>query len=158
MAAAAYWRDACASAGVARSGAQASAAGVGSTGRDRSELSDPYAQKSALAALARACARIVAAPCGAQDSTRHAMCYLVGGLVGRGDLGYATAYAAILEAARAMPVYREPWRNLEERVARSLEAGIGRPLALSETELWVRNLRARMRLKRPMAPAGARNG
>ena len=51
-----------------------------------------------------------------------------------------------------MPAYREPWRNLEERVARSIEAGIGRPLALSETESWMRDFRARMSTRRS-APA-----
>ena len=34
-----------------------------------------------------------------------------------------------LEAACAMPVYRDPWRNLDERVARSIESGMERPLA-----------------------------
>jgi hypothetical protein len=107
--------------------------------------SDPSAQKSALAALARACERIVAAPYGAQDATRHRECFYIGGLIGRGDLGYEEAYAALLGAARAMPVYREPWRNLDERVARSLEAGINRPLEISEIEAWLRNFRALMR-------------
>jgi Bifunctional DNA primase/polymerase, N-terminal len=117
--------------------------------------SDPYAQKSALAALARARARIVTAPCGTQDATRHRECFYIGGLVARGDLGYATAFAALIEAARAMPVHRagEPWRNLEERVARSLEAGIGRPLEISETEACVRNFRARQHKR-----MGGRNG
>ena len=111
--------------------------------------SDVYAQRAARAQLERACIKIVAAPCGAQDSTRHAQCYFVGGLVARGDLGYEEAFVALLGAARAMPVYRDPWRNLGERVARSIEAGIGRPLAISETEMWMRNFRARMRFKRP---------
>jgi hypothetical protein len=79
-------------------------------------------------------------------------------LIARGDLGYEEAYAALLEAACAMPVHRDPWRNLEERVARSIESGMERPLALSETEQWVRNFRARMRRMRPAASAGARNG
>ena len=57
-----------------------------------------------------------------------------------------------------MPVYRDPWRNLEERVARSIEAGMERPLALSETEPWMRNFRARMRLQRPTTSAEARDG
>jgi hypothetical protein len=111
-----------------------------------------WAQRQGRAALERACARIVAAPCGAQDSTRHAQCFYVGGLAARGDLDYAEAYAALLGAAHAMPAYREPWRNLEERVARSIEAGIGRPLALSETESWMRDFRARMSTPRS-APA-----
>ena len=116
--------------------------------------SDSSAQKAARAQLERACAKIVVAPCGAQDATRHAQCYLVGGLIGRGDLDYGRAYEALLEAANAMPVYADPWRNLETRVARSIEAGMAAPLPLSETEAWVRNFRARMRLMRP----GARHG
>ena len=105
--------------------------------------SDSQAQRGARAKLAQACARIAAAPCGAQDATRHAQCFYIGGLVARGDLGYEEAFVGLLVAARAMPAYREPWRDLETRVARSLEAGIGRPLTLSETEQWVRNFRAR---------------
>ena len=83
------------------------------------------AEERAGRSLTRACAKIVAAPCGAQDATRHAQCFYIGGLIGRGDLGYAEAYAALLEAARAMPAYRDPWRNLEARVARSIESGMG---------------------------------
>ena len=105
--------------------------------------SDSWAQKKAQAQLERACAKIIAAPCGAQDSTRHAQCFYIGGLIARGDLGYEEAYAALLEAACAMPVHRDPWRNLDARVARSIESGMERPLALSETEQWVRNFRAR---------------
>jgi hypothetical protein len=119
---------------------------------------DPWVQRKAQADLERACAKIVAAGPGTQDATRHAQCFYIGGLIARGDLGYDEAYAGLLEAALAMPVYRDPWRNLDERVARSIEAGIGRPLAISETELWLRNFRARMRLRRPTTPAGARNG
>jgi hypothetical protein len=117
--------------------------------------SDPWAQKNARAQLERACAKIVAAAPGTQDSTRHAQCFYIGGLIARGDLGYEEAYAALLEAARAMPAYRDPWRNLETRVARSLEAGIGQPLALSETESWVRRFRARMSSKQPAVSAPA---
>ena len=95
--------------------------------------------------------RVVTAPEGAQDATRHAQCFYIGGLVARGDLGYEEAYEALLKAAlrHAGPSRGDPWRNLEERVARSLESGMARPLALSETEHWVRDFRARMRLKRP---------
>jgi Bifunctional DNA primase/polymerase, N-terminal len=116
--------------------------------------SDSWAQKTARAQLARACAKIVAAPCGAQDSTRHAQCFYIGGLIGRGDLGYEEAHAALLEAARAMPVYRDAWRDLEGRVARSIESGMERPLAFSETEQWMRDFRARMHAKL----SEARNG
>jgi hypothetical protein len=119
---------------------------------------DPWAQKKALAALEQACAKIIAAPCGEQDSTRHRQCFYIGGLIGRGDLDYPAAYHALLEAARAMPAYRSSWRNLEERVACSIGAGMDRPLALSETELWLRNLRARMRLRRPTTPTRAHDG
>jgi Bifunctional DNA primase/polymerase, N-terminal len=118
--------------------------------------SDIWAQRQAQAQLDRACAKIAAAPHGAQDATRHAQCFFIGGLIARGDLDYAAAYERLCEAARAMPAYRDRWRNLEERVARSIEAGMERPLALSEVELWMRNFRARMRLKRPTT--GAHHG
>ena len=116
--------------------------------------SDSSAQKAARAQLERACAKIAAAPPGSQDATRHAQCYLVGGFIGRGDLSYEESFAALLAAALAMPAYADPWLNLETRVARSIEAGMAAPLPLSETEAWVRNFRARMRLMRP----GARHG
>jgi hypothetical protein len=51
----------------------------------------------------------------------------MGGLVGRGDLDEATAYTALLGAARTMAAYRGPWRDLEKRVAHSLKAGRDRP-------------------------------
>jgi hypothetical protein len=76
------------------------------------------------------------------------MCFYAGGLVARGDLDYATAFDSLLAAARAMPVHREPWRNLETRVARSIESGMAAPLPLSETEQWVRDFRARMSTRR----------
>jgi hypothetical protein len=109
---------------------------------------DPWARKQALQVLDRACERIVATPCGERDNTRHAQCFFIGGLVERGDLDYPTAYAALLASARAV-AHDPPWRNLEDRVANSIAAGMKRPLALSETDLFMRNLRARMRARRP---------
>jgi hypothetical protein len=50
----------------------------------------------------------------------------MGGMIGRGDLDYATAFTALVAAAYAMPTYRDPWRNLNERVARSIKAGMVR--------------------------------
>ena len=49
-------------------------------------------------------------------------------MIGRGDLDYATAFTALVAAACAMPTYRDPWRNLDERVARSIKAGMVRLL------------------------------
>jgi hypothetical protein len=88
--------------------------------------SEPLDRKQALAELERACARIIGAPCGEQDNTRHHQCFHVGGLIGRGDLDYATAFAALVAAAQAMPVHRDPWRDLDKRVERSIKAGIVR--------------------------------
>ena len=109
---------------------------------------DPWACRQALIALGRACAKIVAAPCGARENTRHQQCFYIGGLIGRGDLDYATAYDALLAASRAV-AHVPPWRNLEDRVAASIAAGMDYPLALSNVELFMRNLRARMRAQRP---------
>ena len=103
--------------------------------------------------------RIVSAPCGAQGQhPARPGGFYVGGLVGRGDLDYAAAFMGLLAAARSMPAYRDPWHSLEERVAHSLEAGIVRPLAISETELWMRRFHARLRLRRPATSMGARHG
>jgi hypothetical protein len=88
--------------------------------------SEPLERKQALAELEPACAKIIAAPKGEQDDTRHRECFYVGGLIGRGDLDYATAFAALLAAARTMPAHRDPWRDLDKRVERSLKAGIDR--------------------------------
>jgi hypothetical protein len=110
---------------------------------------DPWIHKKALTALERACAKIVAAPCGAQDTIRHQQCFYVGGLVSRGDLSEAEAYDALLAAARQMPAHGRPWRNLETKISRSLEAGIQRPLEVSGAELVMRRLRLRMRARRP---------
>jgi hypothetical protein len=114
---------------------------------------DPWVRRRGLAALERACARIVVAPPGEKDETRHRECYFVGGLVARGDLDEGEAYAALLAAARAVPVHTgRPWRDLEGpkgRIARSLAAGMQRPLALSGGDQILLDLRARMRARRP---------
>jgi hypothetical protein len=88
----------------------------------------PLEREQALATLKRACARVIAAPEGAQEHTRHRECFNIGGMIGRGELDYATALTALVAAARAMPTYRDPWRNLDERVARSIKAGMVRLL------------------------------
>ncbi len=111
--------------------------------------SDSWAQKKARNELSRACVKIVTAPCGAQDTARHRMCFYIGGLVARGDLGYEEAFDSPPRRGprHAGPSRGDPWRDLDGRVARSIESGMARPLALSETEAWVRDFRARMRLK-----------
>jgi hypothetical protein len=88
----------------------------------------PLEREQALATLKRACARVIAAPEGAQEHIRNRECFNIGGMIGRGELDYATAFTALVAAARAMPTYRDPWRNLGERVARSIEAGMVRLL------------------------------
>ena len=115
---------------------------------------DPWAQRKALAQLDRACAKVAAAECGSRDVTRHRECYIVGGIVSRGDIDYATAYTALLEASLVMQARGNSWPDLERRVARSLEAGMAAPLPLSPNEQWVRDFRARMRLMRPSARHG----
>jgi hypothetical protein len=96
----------------------------------RSPAEDPdlppsgYDEKFAREALARACTRIGFAPRGSQDATRNAECFFIGLLVGRGALDRDVALAALKRAALAMPTYGKPWRNLEERTEKSLEAGV----------------------------------
>jgi hypothetical protein len=69
-------------------------------------------------------------------------------MIANGDIPYEAAYAKLVEAARTQPAYRGPWRNLERRVEDSIRAGIARPLPLSDTDLFMRNLRARLRAQR----------
>jgi hypothetical protein len=112
-------------------------------------LSDDVSARSrGYAALQRACTRIVGAPCGTQHITLNRMTYMVGGVVGRGDLGEDEAFMALLAAAQSMVAYRGPWRGLKELVAGSLAAGMARPLPLSPSELFTRRLHAcRQRLR-----------
>ena len=124
---------------------QKAAAGPGPASSAGQPADSPSAQKAARAQLERACARVVVAPCGSQDSIRHRECYIVGGLIARGDISYAEAYAALLEAALAMPIYADPWKNFEERVARSIEAGMAAPLPLAGDRAMGARFRARMR-------------
>ena len=101
--------------------------------------------------LERACAKIVAAPCGAQDATRHAQCFYIGGIIAQA----AAAISTTQRPTRPFSRRRRPCPPIAIRGAISKpasparsRAGMAAPLALSETEQWVRNFRARMRLKR----------
>jgi hypothetical protein len=78
------------------------------------------------AALERACAAIRAASNGAQEKTLHREAYSLGGLIGP-DLAEGEALAALLCAAKAMPTYGEPWRDIERKLRRSLNRGLERP-------------------------------
>jgi hypothetical protein len=91
---------------------------------------NPLERKQALAELKRACAKVIAAPDGTQDDTRHRQCFLIGVLIARGDLDYETAFAALVAAALAMSTHGKPWRDLDKRVERSLKAGIDCPPVL----------------------------
>ena len=77
--------------------------------------SDSWAQKKARNELSRACVKIVTAPCGAQDTVRHRMCFYIGGLVARGDLGYEEAFGQ-LSSPRPSPA---PVHRAGRAVARS---------------------------------------
>jgi hypothetical protein len=82
-----------------------------------------YDAEFAREALARAATRIAFAPRGDQDNTRHRECFFIGLLVKQGVLDRGEALGALTRAALAMPTYGSPWRGLEERVEKSLEAG-----------------------------------
>jgi putative DNA primase/helicase len=101
------------------------------------------------AALARACEHIVNAPCGEQHDTLNREVYTIGGFVARGDLDEAEAYDALLAAARSMPAHRGPWRDFSDEISNTLAVGATRPLPLSITDRFLRDLKARMRLRRP---------
>jgi hypothetical protein len=108
--------------------------------------SDPSVRRSALIALGRACARIIAALPGERNDTRCRQCHYIGGIVARGDLDYGTAYDALVAAASEVK-HDPPWplRALERWVAQSIAAGMAQPLPLSEIEIWLRDFRARSR-------------
>jgi hypothetical protein len=74
--------------------------------------------------LQRAIARILGAPRGEQEDTRHRQCFWVGCLIADGVLDYAIASRALTAAARLMAAHAEPWRNLEEKVQASIERGM----------------------------------
>jgi hypothetical protein len=80
-------------------------------------------------ALDRACARILNAQNGEQAQTLHAQCFSIGGLVGARLIAESIALAALIDAARRMPVHdrRRPWTGLERRVQTSLRRGMGHP-------------------------------
>jgi hypothetical protein len=80
----------------------------------------------ARALLVRACRLILSAPQGAQEETRHRQCFSIGALIGAGAVDYDVAYQALIAAANAMPAYGRPWRDLEQKVVKSLERGMGR--------------------------------
>jgi hypothetical protein len=115
--------------------------------------SDPVTHRRALAVLGRACQRIASAPCGSQYTTLRNETFMIGGILERDGLGYADAYQALLGAARRMPAYRGPWRGLEAMIARMLEDGMAKSLPVSETELWLRELRARLTARKDAARA-----
>jgi len=111
---------------------------------------DVSVRNQGRAALQRACLRIAGARFGEQDNIRHQQCFYLGGLCSRGDIDEAEALAALTRAALAMPTFgTKPWRDLARRVAASFEAGKARPVPLSITDRFMRDLKARMRLRRP---------
>jgi hypothetical protein len=105
---------------------------------------DPFARRRALAMLSRACGEIAGALPGHRDTTRHRWCFHLGGLIERGELLYPEVYDAVLRAMSVHP----PRHDLEARVARSIECGMEHPLPISETEIWLRHLRARLAERR----------
>jgi Bifunctional DNA primase/polymerase, N-terminal len=87
----------------------------------------PYAE----AALDCACRRIIAAPSGEQEVTLNAECFSIGTLAGADAIPEDFSRRALLSAARQVTDYdrRRPWRarELENKVARSFDAGMRRP-------------------------------
>jgi hypothetical protein len=111
---------------------------------------DLSVRQQGRAALQRACDRILAAQPGERDNVRHRECYTVGGLVARGDIDEREAYDALLAACQLVPLTGgRPWHKLEERIKKSLAAGEARPLPLSIVDRFMRDLKARMRVRKP---------
>jgi hypothetical protein len=80
----------------------------------------------ALWVLKRAVEGIITAAEGQQEDVRHRQCFRIGVLIAQGALDYATACNALITAANEMPVYGDPWRDLEEKVRTSIARGMDR--------------------------------
>jgi hypothetical protein len=85
------------------------------------------AESYGRSALDNACEAIVTAPNGAQSTTLHRECYVIGGLIAGGALDYAQAYARLCEAARRKPAYRDRWFGFERKIEASVQRGMDRP-------------------------------
>ena len=68
----------------------------------------PRGRRQARAALDRACTKILAAPNGEQDDTRHRECFRIGELIERGDLDLSRTLARNLAARSATHSAAEP--------------------------------------------------
>jgi bifunctional DNA primase/polymerase-like protein len=79
---------------------------------------------SAKSALRRAVMRILVAPEGVQENTRHRQCFWIGTLIASGALDYATAYSALVAAAQSMTAHGTPWRDLAAKVEVSIKRGM----------------------------------
>jgi hypothetical protein len=86
--------------------------------------SNTFTAGSAKDALQRAVMRILIAPDGVQEDTRHKQCFWIGALIASGALDYATAYSALVAAAHCMPAHGAPWRDLAEKVEMSIRRGM----------------------------------
>jgi hypothetical protein len=107
--------------------------------------SDPWAQRSALKALDRACTLIVNAQPGERHDTCYKQCFFIGGLIERGDIAYETAKPRLLEVIRAVAGrHRPPWRNVDKWVEESIQIGITKPIPLTDTQIFMRSLLARL--------------
>jgi putative DNA primase/helicase len=77
-----------------------------------------------LKLLKRSCALILAAEQGTQEETRHRECFLIGTLIAAGAVDSDVAYRALTAAAKAMPAYGKPWRDLNDKVKASIKRGM----------------------------------
>ena len=90
--------------------------------------SEPLEREQALASSSAPAQQSSRARAASRTTPDTGNASIIGAMIGRGDLDYATAFTALVAAACAMPTYRDPWRNLDERVARSIKAGMVRLL------------------------------
>ena len=68
-------------------------------------LPNAFTAGSAKSALRRAVMRILAAPGGAQENTRHRQCFWIGTLVASGALDYEMARSVLIAASQSMPAH-----------------------------------------------------
>jgi hypothetical protein len=94
-----------------------------SSGSPCDDIPNAYAR----AALDRACAAIIAAPCGAQEMTLHRECFSIGGLIAAGALTGGPTVARLVAAAERMPAHWGPWGDLNDKVLASVKRGMDYP-------------------------------
>lgn len=110
------------------------------------------ASKYGEKALGEECRTISAAAPGTQDNTLVERAFVIGQLVGGGEIEQGYAQSALVHAGLAMRASREPWTRpvVEDKVRRALQAGMLEP---RKAPPLVRPVRVRVPVEGPVPQA-----